>query len=176
MNLTDPAAESHAEGIRACKPLLTRYLVGFTDSNRTAQAENLPNHVAWSLGHLAITMHRVSEKIDGLVLPESDFVRGPAGDAQRFGDESVSFNSVPINDTARYPTLARSIAIYEAACDRLAINVLGLTPEGLSRSVPWGQGTSTLGALVQRMTFHNGMHCGQIADLRRALKMRSIFA
>jgi hypothetical protein len=26
------------------------------------------------------------------------------------------------------------------------------------------------------MVFHNGMHCGQIADTRRALAMKSIFA
>ena len=168
--------DAAAEGVISCKVLLTRYLVGFTDSNRTAQAENLPNHVAWSLGHLALTMHRVIEKIDGQPLPVTDFVKGLAGDAQRFGDESVAFNSVPINDPTRYPTLARSIEIYEAACDRLATSVLGLHAEGLARVVPWGQGTSTISALVHRMTFHNGMHCGQIADLRRALKLRSIFA
>jgi len=170
------AAAALAEGVTACKPLLTRYLVGFTDADRCAQAENLPNHAAWSLGHLALTMHRVSEKIDGLGLPDTDFRKGPTGDALHFGDESVAFNSTPINDPARYPTLARSVLIYESACDRLAQCVQGLDHAGLSRTVPWGQGTSAVSALVQRMIFHNGMHTGQIADLRRALKMHSIFA
>jgi hypothetical protein len=31
-------------------------------------------------------------------------------------------------------------------------------------------------ALVSRMTFHNGFHTGQLADLRRALGFRSIFS
>lgn len=166
-----------AESVLACKPLMTRYLVGFTDSNHTAQAALLPNHVAWTLGHCAMTMHRVSEKLDGRPIPESDFIAGATrGEPQRFGSETVAFNSRPTHERALYPTLARSIAIYEAACDRLAAAVKSVNDETLSKQVTWGTGQTTLASLVMRMVFHNGMHCGQIADLRRALEMKSIFA
>jgi hypothetical protein len=30
--------------------------------------------------------------------------------------------------------------------------------------------------LASRMVFHNGTHCGQVADLRRALGIGSIFS
>ena len=159
-----------------CKPLMTRYLVGFTEANRVAQGHLLPNHAAWSLGHCAMTMHRVSEKLDGAPIPEADFIVGPRGDAERFGTESVAFNSKPVAEHAMYPTLTRSIAIYEAACDRLAGAAKRADPEMLTRQVAWGSGQTSVASLLTRMVFHNGMHCGQIADLRRALEMRSIFA
>ncbi|MFZ4574520.1 MAG: DinB family protein [Phycisphaerales bacterium] len=165
-----------AASILDCKPLMLRYLAGFTDSNRTTQGPLLPNHVAWTLGHCAVTMHRASEKLDGRPMPESDFVPGPRGDANRFGGESVAFNSKPVGEPSMYPTLARSVAIYEAACDRLAAAAKGADEAALNRQVAWGTGQSTPAALMTRMVFHNGMHCGQIADLRRALEMKSIFA
>jgi hypothetical protein len=46
----------------------------------------------------------------------------------------------------------------------------------LTRQVAWGSGQTSVASLLTRMVFHNGMHCGQIADLRRALEMKSIFA
>ena len=57
-----------AENVLQSRDLLKRYLAGFDDTNLTAQPGGpggLPNHVAWTLGHLAITMSRVIEKIDG---------------------------------------------------------------------------------------------------------------
>lgn len=156
--------------------LLARYLVGFSDANHTAQAPNLPNHVAWSLGHLAITMHRIAEKIDGRPLPASDFVEGSkAGDGKRFGTEAVSFGSTPVADLGCYPGFARCVEVFGAACARVAAAARGCEDGRLDTMSPWGGGQASLYALAQRMVFHNGVHCGQIADLRRALGMGSIF-
>lgn len=166
-----------ADAVRNCKPLLTRYLIGFNDFNHTTQAHLLPNHVAWTLGHCALTMHRVVEKLTGEAIPSTDFIVGSsAGDAHRFGTESVAFNSQPHASPSGYPTLARSVAIYESACDRLATCILEVPTAKLSEQISWGTGQTSIGGLVTRMVFHNGMHCGQIADLRRALEMSSIFA
>ncbi len=171
-----PASDTLAEGVLACKPFLVRYLAGFTDGLVTAQATNLPNHVAWSLGHLGLTMHRVADKLDAKGVPESDFVAGTKGDAARFGIESVAFGSTPVADASNYPGLDRCIAIYEAGCNRLAATVHALDEEGLKKNVPWGESMIPAAAVVHRMIFHNGMHCGQIADLRRALGLKSIFS
>jgi hypothetical protein len=166
-----------ANAILQCKPLLTRYLADFSDANHTAQPAMLPNHVAWTLGHLALTMHRAAEKIDGVPPTDSDFIVGSAaGDQKRFGTDSVAFNSHPSGDPTRYPSLARSVEIYERACDRLAHLVVRIDEDGLKKLVQWGSGETTVEALISRMVFHNGMHCGQIADTRRALAMKSIFA
>lgn len=155
--------------------LLRRYLAGFDDSNCTTQAPGLPNHVAWCLGHCALTMHRAAERLDGQALPEADFIeRADRGDARRFGTESVSFDSQPTDDPQRYPGLARSTAIFNAACERLAHAARTIEDSRLDQTARWGRAETPLCSLISRMVFHNGTHCGQIVDLRRALRLGSI--
>lgn len=171
-----------AELLLATKPGLARYLAGFDDSNRTRQAPHLPNHVAWNLGHLALTMHRACELIQpGYTLPDSDFIEGGTksggGDAQRFATESVGFGSQPVDSPSQYPTLARSIEIYNNGVDAVARCVRSASDASLDAEVSWGGGMKIARwLLAARMATHNGMHIGQIADLRRALGFRSIFA
>jgi hypothetical protein len=169
-----------AESILACKLLLGRYLVGFNDVTHVRQTPDLPNHVAWCLGHCAHTMHRVAEKFDGKPLPASDFITGDGTNGSRdrgyFDTEAVRFGSVPEDRHDRFPRLERSTEIYNQACDRLATAVSAAPESMLDEVVPWGQGTTPLRQLVLRMIFHNGIHAGQIADLRRALSFKSIFS
>jgi hypothetical protein len=165
-----------AEVVLASKGLVARFLSGFGDGNRTRQAANLPNHVIWTLGHLALTLHRVAERIDGGALPENDFLTGDGsnGTSTRFDTESVGFGSQPVDDGSRYPTLARGVEIYEAACDHLADAVRAAEAGRLDQTIPWHGGEITLRALVTRVTFHNGVHTGQITDLRRALGLERV--
>jgi hypothetical protein len=176
-----------AESILINKTLVARYLVGFDDTNHTAAAPALPNHVAWSLGHLALTMHRVAEKLDNKPLPPSDFFGASGVGAERvsphsivpldaFDPESVAFGSKPKADPHLYPSFTRSGQIFNAACDRLAAAVKAVDDSALDTKVKWGPMDSPLWAIVMRMVFHNGMHTGQIADLRRSLNFKSIFA
>lgn len=171
-----------AEGVLSTKVLAARYFAGFDDSNRTTQATNLPNHFAWNLGHLALTMHRAAERLSGQQgLPESDFIVGGTaaggGDARRYATESVGFGSKPVDAPSQYPSFDRCVEIFNAACDRLAAVVRGLADDDLQAGAPWGQGqTIPKFLMAQRMMFHNGDHVGQIADLRRAFGFKSIFA
>ena len=110
-----------ARAIVDCQALFGRYLDGFDESNRTRQAPGLPNHVAWCLGHCALTMHRAAEKIDGRPLPATHFLlKATRGDADHFGTESVSFASHPADEPAIYPRWTVCVAIFDAACARLA--------------------------------------------------------
>lgn len=176
-----------SEGFVNCKALTARYLAGFDDTNHTRQAPGLPNHAAWNLGHMALTMHRVAEKLDTRPLPQTEFIIGdltrppvdplaPRGDAERFHTETIGFGSQPTDDRARYPGMARCVSIFDGACDRLAAAVRGATDTQLLQPVKWGAGEIPMHQLLTRMLFHNGDHVGQIADLRRALGFRSIFA
>lgn len=166
-----------SEQIREAHALFGRYLGGFDDVNHTRQAPHLPNHAAWSLGHLALTLHRAAELFgDEGGLPEADFIRGAAdGDQDRYGTESVSFGSTPTADPRRYPSWARCREILISAVERGAGAVARLDDEQLEQEVPWGAGKSRRRQLALRQIFHFGTHCGQIADLRRALNMGSIF-
>jgi hypothetical protein len=162
-----------AEAVLLSRALLARYLPGFDGSNRTRQAPGLPNHLAWNLGHLALTMHRVADRLDGQgALPADVFIEGSdRGDASRFGTESIAFKSQPTDDPSRYPGYARCLEVFDGACARLAAAFLGAPDAALDASMPWGQVEVPVWAAVQRMVFHNGVHTGQIADLRRALDM-----
>lgn len=166
-----------AHGIELSQMLVKRYFAGFDDSNRTKQAPGLPNHFAWQLGHLALTMHRVAEKLDGGPLPATDFTPTDRGDARSFGTESVAFGSKPSDTPANYPSAARCVEIFDGSCSRLARALRAAGPEKLAQQHPWGAtgATSSMHDLALRMLVHNGMHAGQLADLRRALSMGSIF-
>lgn len=168
--------ETLAHAVDLSKPLLTRYLAGFDDGTCTRQAPHLPNHAAWTLGHCALYMHRLAERIDGGGLPEPDFSPGVDPARARFGTEEVAMGSRPVDDPARYPSFARCVEVYERACDRLAGAVRGTTPEGLAMPMAWGASGASfpVGTLVLRVVFHNGSHTGQLADLRRALGFKGI--
>lgn len=167
-----------AEMILQSRTLAERYFAGFTDANRTRQAPNLPNHFAWCLGHLALTMHRVAEKLDGAGLPETDFRTGGTpsggGDAHRFATESVSFGSRPTDDPRGYPTVKRCKAIFASATERCAAAFRCASDAALDRPAKWGPVEVPTWALAPRMVFHNGDHTGQIADLRRALGLGTV--
>lgn len=181
-----------AEAILASRTLFHRYLVGFDDTNHTRQAPHLPNHVAWCLGHCALTLHRGVERINRLPPPEADFFTPPADLAQRtaprplrpgiistlnrFDTETVAFQSVPTDNPSLYPRFARCVEIFDASCERYAAACRELPEDRLDTMIQWGQIQIPIWASGLRLAFHNGTHCGQIADLRRALGMKSIFA
>lgn len=165
-----------ARAIVDCQSLFARYINGFDESNYTRQAPDLPNHLAWCLGHCALTMHRAAEMLDGHPLPPAQFLlKGMHNDAQHFATESVSFASQPTNEPAVYPTLSACIAIFDEACARLVAAARGASDSKLDERVKWGSTDVSLESLLLRMVFHNGTHCGQIIDLRRALGLGSIF-
>lgn len=165
-----------AQVVRLSIPLCTRFFVGFDTGNSTRQAPSMPNHFSWNLGHLALTMHRVAQMVDSKPLPEADFVTDPgtSGDALRFHPESVAFGSTPADNPARYPPADRARAIFEAAVNRLAASVERATDAELDRPFPWGGGQVPWADLVARMLFHNGVHTGQIIDLRRGLGLKGV--
>lgn len=171
--MNDPATLAHA--IRSGEPLLLRFVEGFDDTNRTKQAPGLPNHLSWTLGHVALTMHRAADYVDGFnepqTLPTSDWIHGDgtAGDPSRYDTESVCYGSVPVAEASKYPRLARAIEIQKSATSRLAASIETAKPAALTREIRWGKATTTPGTLVSRILFHNGMHAGQLTDLRRAL-------
>jgi hypothetical protein len=173
-----------ARGVEESGRLIARYFRGFDDSNHVRQAPGLPNHFAWTLGHLSMVLHRAAERFEGadgsqeIALPEGDFVSGGdgrSGDSRRFDAEGVCFGSTPVGDARLYPPAARCVEIFEAAIARVARAVRGCDEGRLDQMVKWGGRDSLLWMLAVRMVFHNGTHCGQLADLRRALGIGSIF-
>jgi hypothetical protein len=161
--------ETLADAVLACKGLSARFLPGFTEENRTAQAEHLPNHVMWTLGHVSLYLHDAAGRIDGRPRPESDFGPDAGKGAGRYTDSAIGFDSKPVNDPARYPSLTRGVAIFNAACDRLATAAGQADDATLAKKIDWFGMQIPLAQLVTRVMFHVGVHTGQILDLRRGL-------
>ncbi len=167
-----------AHNILQCESLFERFLAGFDDSNRTKQAPAIPNHLAWTLGHLALTAHRCTHRVNGSnepgELPAAAFVMGERGDATRFATESVAFGSTPTDEPDRYPSLERSIEIMHDAHRALADALRNASQHALARPTPWGGGHASVSDLALRMGFHIATHAGQIIDLRRGLGFERI--
>lgn len=161
------AREALAAGIESCKVLTGRFLAGFGDANRTSQAPGLPNHAAWTLGHLALSFNAVANDLDGRGAPGAGFSREEPG----FDPAGVAFDSVPDGDATRYPDFARCLEIFDAACDRLGAAVRGASDAELQRIVKFGPFDVTKMWTITFMIFHAGFHTGQLADLRRGLGM-----
>ena len=155
-------ADKLADAIASTEELLTRYLEGFGDDNATAQAPHLPNHAAWILGHLAMTMHRAAELISDETMPLD------------WDPERYAFGSTPAAEREAYPPLATLIERYRDAMSKLVAAVRAAGDDRLQRPVTWGSSRPTAGDLAMRMVFHNGTHCGQLVDLRRALELPAV--
>ena len=103
--MSDPA--TLAAGIRVSGPLVERVLDGFDDDTRVKQMPGLPNHVAWTLGHLALTMHYAADYVAGFNepqrLPTSDWIHGDgtAGAPSRYATEAVAVGSTPVPDRVK---------------------------------------------------------------------------
>lgn len=169
----------YAEAILESRTLCARYFAGFDDSNRTRQATNLPNHFAWSLGHLGYVLQNAAKRLDGKPVSDADFIldgghASGGGDAQRFASNSVGIGSAPVDDPTQYPTHARCVEVFSAGCQRCAAAFANASDADMMKDVPWGAVTLKAWQLAPRMIFHNGDHIGQIADLRRALGFQGV--
>ncbi|MEQ8844907.1 MAG: DinB family protein [Phycisphaerales bacterium] len=176
--MTNTRGDLLAHNIMNSQALFERFFVGFDDSNRTTQAPSLPNHLAWTLGHLALTAqrgaHRVLGHDDPQPLPEAAFVAADRGSTAHFAIESVSFGSTPVDDPTAYPTLDSAVQIMHDAHESLAGALRGASDAALDRPTPWGDSSISVSDLALRMGFHIATHAGQITDLRRALGLGSI--
>ena len=143
-----------------------RHLVaGVSAAQAVAQPAGLVNHICWSIGHLAVTSNVVMMELGG----EMGF---PQEWMERF------FPGVPITgDVDAYPTLADLMEQLESVHGRLASHLPTLSAEALAAPPQM--------ELVQRrfdqvgkfaayaMTAHEGVHLGQMADVRRALGLEN---
>ncbi len=167
---SDPTPRALAMMIRESAPLLLRFLRGFDETNRTIQLDGLPNHPTWILGHCAFSMARLTQFIGGAVPSEDDFSVTLEPKPTRYFIESIAKNSKPVDDPDRYPTLARGREIFENAIEKLACTLERTHAERLSSTIDWNGEQRRIDAMAMRICFHNGMHAGQLTDLRRALK------
>jgi len=167
-----PAAPSTAMRDRAiaharfAHSMINSFASGFADDQVDAQPAGCPNHLLWTLGHLASTASWMNGMLTGgaPVVPENY--------SSLFG-----MGSKPVADPAAYPAFAEVKQAYEAAFDTVIKAAEQLDDEALLKPTEQdsrGFLADKLDALT-KMAWHEGWHLGQLTDLRRALGLPGVF-
>jgi hypothetical protein len=159
-----------AQLVRSCYDSFERFLEGFDEENRTAQAPDMPNHAAWTLGHLSLVVSQVACMLDEGEMDEDFFVVGKdrTSPPQRYDTNAIAFGSTPVDDPSAYPSLARGKELFAHSMQRLERAVARLDDARLEETFQLGPWRMTLTELIGRVTCHNMIHAGQLIDLRRA--------
>lgn len=142
--------------------LLERMIGDIPADQMCQQPPGLPNHPAWTLGHLALVRFGMIKQMGG---ETSDF---PEQWIALFGR-----GSTPCADVEQYPAKdelwSAVVRLHETTMKCLET----LSPEQLERPhsiESLKEPFPTLGdLLVQMLTSHDGLHVGQLSDWRRAL-------
>ena len=153
--------------LEGCLPGLEmsrRALLGIAEQipaeSRAHQAVPDANHVLWVLGHLATT--------------DDFFLSKLSGQAQKFDEAWLGkfwMKSKPTGSASDYPSFDKLV---DAANERRAALVTylrSLSDEQLAAAMPEGLETFAprVASLPASLTFHEGMHIGQVTIQRRAL-------
>lgn len=125
------------------------------------------NHIVWTMGHLANTytwLCSLLEKDSKAVLP--DAFNGLFGHASK-----------PLADPSKYPAPAEVRKVYDSAY-RAFMSAFEKLPESDLWAKPEAETQGFASSKVDaayKCAWHDGWHLGQVADVRRALGLPSIF-
>lgn len=143
-----------------------RHLVSdLTPEQCVVQPGNLRNHVAWTIGHLALASEVVALEFDAEpIFPEAWMPRFMPG-AEIVGGVDA------------WPSMAELLSQLERSHERLAALIPTLSAEALAaptRMEMVQYKFAEVGRFATYvMTAHEGLHLGQIADVRRALGLQT---
>jgi hypothetical protein len=132
--------------------LIDRALNGLTREHLLHRAGPTSNPLIWLAGHIAVMRFRI-----GNVLGEPEAVPME----ELFGGPSKP------EDVEAYPDLDEVRALHRQATERLFSRIQAATPDLLASPSP-NSGRS-IGTTVNLLSYHEGMHVGQMFYLRKLL-------
>lgn len=124
------------------------------------------NHAIWTLGHLALTYSWFKSVIDGTMYPLPDSF------SKLFGT-----GSTPVTDAKAYPTLSEMRKHADAAYEAFINAAKELNDSELASACAVDTGGFCKDKLdaIDKASWHEGWHCGQLCGIRKALGLPSIF-
>lgn len=137
-----------------------------TDEQMTHRPTPQANHAAWILGHLAYADDGFRTKLSGneAVIPENY-------------EALFGMGTTPSDDASLYPSKADLIAVLEQSHAALTSWFKSLSDEQIASPLP--EGMEMFGAnhatLAATMTWHEGIHAGQLIEVRRSLGLPRAF-
>ena len=155
------------EAIRQSETTCQRYLDDLTDAELLVRPVPGANHIAWQLGHLIKSEHRIMEAVSPGSMPAL-----PPGFFEKHTNDTAT-----LDDPAAFYTKAEYLAVAAeqrkgtlAALERLKEEDFARpAPESLQRIAP-----TVLGMFVMQST-HWTMHAGQWVIVRRKLGRKPLF-
>lgn len=149
-----------AASIRFAAGYADNHLNAIPDEHALTQLPGADNHLAWTLGHQAISRAWFASSLSGSMPQMPESYNGLFG-----------MNSRPSTDPGMYPPLGELRAQYNAALQALLGALASLTDADLTSPAIGDSGgfLSTKLDTAVKAAWHEGWHGGQIATLRRGL-------
>lgn len=154
------AVRQLAAHLRFCHATTEKLMESTPDEHALAQLPGAANHIAWTLGHHAVSQAWFASMLTGSMpsVPE------------RY-NALFGMHSVPQPDAALYPPLDELKSYWKSTFTALIEAVDALTDSDLPGAPAQDSGgfiTSKFDAIA-KAAWHDGWHAGQLAALRRGL-------
>lgn len=146
--------------------LTQKGIADFPDAKLTHQPSPTDNHAIWTIGHLATTYAWFKSCFDGAMHPLPDSYNALFGT-----------NSKPNPEAKNYPPLAEIKKHFEASYDAFVAAAKKLSDADLAKppAVDTGGFCNDKLDALERATWHEGWHCGQLCGVRKSLNLPSVF-
>jgi uncharacterized damage-inducible protein DinB len=132
-----------------------------SDEDMVLQPPGMPNHAAWTLGHLIFSCQAIAGELGVEPWLPSDW------------ESQYGYGSSPTALVSQHPSKASLLSDLAVASQRLRTALLGLDETALAEPLPDEQVRVLLPtkgeALLQIVAAHTAYHAGQLAVWRRAL-------
>ena len=148
--------ELHSEFLR-------RLVSDLSDDQMVAQPDNVPNHPAWTIGHLVHSCQAISGELGASPWLPDDW-------GNRFGT-----GSTPIDDATKYPDKEKLLRTLDEAKAKLSAALEESGESGLTAPLPdvrYRDRFPTIGhAVIHILSGHTALHLGQLTVWRRAMRL-----
>jgi uncharacterized damage-inducible protein DinB len=132
-----------------------------SDEDMVLQPPGVPNHAAWTLGHVIHSCQAIAGELGVEPWLPGDW-------ESRFG-----YGSSPVPVASQHPSKPALLAVLGEARDRLRSALLRIDERALAQPLPDERSRDmlpTVGhALMQVVAAHTAFHAGQLAAWRRAI-------
>lgn len=161
-----PIVTPGLQGLELSRGFLKMLLEGLTDEQMMTRPCPKGNHAAWIVGHLAWT--------------DDSFLQGLAGQASGIPESwnaMFGMKSEPSDDPAAYPPREELMRRLDDRREGVRAWLSGLSEAELTAPIEgdMAQFARTLAMVPSSLSFHEGMHAGQLSMARRAAGLGPLF-
>lgn len=154
------SVDASLNGLALARGVTHKFLEGIADDKLTHRAAPGSNHALWIMGHLAHAENSFCSKISGndSVLPENY-------------TELFGMGSEPSDDASTYPSKSELMDALDKSRAFLISWLSGLSEDQLAAPLPddyemFGPNAASLATAI---AWHEGVHGGQLIEIRRSL-------